>query len=76
MIADAFNAPIQCLAEPELTARGVALMLLHSLDGLALDAYPPKIQMVMHPNPEHVTHFQSARDRQVELYQRIYNRYD
>jgi gluconokinase len=72
MIADAFDAPIHCLAEPELTARGVALMLLHSLDGLALDAFPPKIQMVMQPNPEHVAHFQSARERQVELYQRLY----
>ena len=74
MISNAFNAPIQNLAEPELTARGVALMLLHSLDNLALDAIPPKIESVVHPNPDHVAHFQSARARQVNLYQRIYSR--
>ncbi len=72
MIANAFNAPIQSLAEPELTARGVALMLLKSLDNLALDTIPPKIESVVTPNPDHVTRFQSARTRQVELYQRIY----
>lgn len=72
MIANAFNAPIQNLAEPELTARGVALMILKSLDNLALDAIPPKIESVITPNPEHVIRFQSARTRQIELYQRIY----
>lgn len=72
MIADAFSAPIQCLAEPEITARGVALMLLNSLEGLALDALPPKIQTVVYPNPEHVARFQSARERQVDLYRRLY----
>ena len=72
MIANAFNAPIQSLAEPEITARGVALMLLHSLDGLALDAFPPHIQMTVHPKPDHVIHFQSARARQIELYRRLY----
>jgi gluconokinase len=73
MIANAFDAPIQSLAEPELTARGVALMLLHSLDELPLDALPPKIETTVYPNPEHVTRFQSARARQMELYQRLYN---
>ena len=72
MIADAFSAPIQSLAEPELTARGVALMLLNSLNGLSLDAIPPKIQATIEPNSKHVSRFQSARERQVDLYERIY----
>jgi len=73
MIANAFNAPIQSLAEPEITARGVALMLRHRLDGLALDAFPPNIQMTVSPNPDHVLHFQSARARQIDLYRRLYD---
>lgn len=72
MIADAFHAPIQCLAEPEITSRGVALMLLQDLDGLALDALPPKVQSTRLPDAESVKRFQIARDRQVALYNRLY----
>lgn len=72
MIANAFNAPIHSLAESEITARGVALMVRHRLDGLLLDAHPPKIERIVHPNPDHVIHFQTARTRQIELYRRLY----
>ncbi len=72
MIANAFNAPIHLLAETEITARGVALMLRHRLDGAALDATPAKVRRAVQPNPKHVRLFQAARARQVELYQRLY----
>jgi len=72
MLASAFNAPIQCLAEPEITARGVALMLHHSLDGTPLDATPPQVVRTVTPNPDHVPIFQSARERQTILYRRLY----
>ncbi|MCY4020063.1 MAG: FGGY-family carbohydrate kinase [Chloroflexi bacterium] len=72
MIADAFNAPIQLLAEDEITARGVALLLRNRLDGTALDADPPRISRVLQPNPEHAPIYEAARARQVDLYQRLY----
>lgn len=72
MLANAFNTPIQCLAEPEITARGVALMLRNHLDGIALDATPPKIKTVVEPQAEHVPLFQSARAQQQDLYRRLY----
>lgn len=72
MLANAFDAPIQCLAEPEITARGVALMLLKSLDGRGLQSNTPKIETTVNPDLDAVKRFQSARERQVDLYQRLY----
>ncbi len=72
MIANAFNAPIQCLAESEITARGVALMLRHSLDGTPLDATPPQISQTLYPNADHAEIFREARDHQIDLYNRLY----
>lgn len=72
MIADAFDAPIHLLAEAEITARGVALLMRNRLDGAPIDADPPQIDRVLHPNPEHVPIFQEARERQLDLYQRLY----
>ena len=72
MIANAFNTPLQLLAETEITARGVALMMRHYLDGIALDDAPAKIHRVVRPNPNHVGLFRAARARQLELYRRLY----
>ena len=72
MMADAFNRPMQLLAETEITARGVALMMRQRLDGTALNADPPQVSRVIHPNPSHVEIFREARARQVDLYQRLY----
>lgn len=73
MLANAFDAPIQMLAEPEITARGVALMVRHSVDGIALDDTPPKLKTAVEPQSEDVKIFQSARERQMRLYQRLYD---
>ena len=54
MIADAFDTPIHLLAEAEITARGVALMMRHSLDGVPLDADPPKAGIVFKPEQDRV----------------------
>ena len=72
MIANAFDAPLHILAETEVTARGVALMLRHSLDGLHLADSKPRVSAVIQPEPAAVAAMQGARDRQVELYQRLY----
>jgi len=73
MLADAFNTPINCLSEPEITARGVALMLRLHLDGVKLDADMPRLDVTLDPNPDHVKIFQSARERQITLYRQLYS---
>lgn len=73
MMADAFDTPIHLLAEAEITARGVALMMRRSLDGLPLDADPPAIAEVLAPEPERVQLLRRARERQLELYRRLYD---
>ena len=72
MIADAFDTPIQLLSEAEITARGVALLMRNRLDGASLDADPPQVSRALRPNPEHVPTYEAARERQVDLYQRLY----
>ncbi|MCY4062193.1 MAG: FGGY-family carbohydrate kinase [Chloroflexi bacterium] len=72
MMADAFDTPIHLLAETEITARGVALMMRRSLDGVTLDAEPPEVERVIEPEPERVRLLQRARQRQLDLYRRLY----
>ncbi|MCE2471139.1 MAG: hypothetical protein J4G18_04425 [Anaerolineae bacterium] len=72
MVADAFDSPLQLLAESEVTARGVALMMLKSLDGADPAAEPPRIGRVVAPDPGGVSLLRAARERQVELYRRLY----
>ena len=71
MIADAFDSPLQLLAEAEVTARGVALMMLRSLDGAVPTA--PRISRVVRPDPAGASRLQAARERQVALYRRLYS---
>ena len=72
MIADAFNTPIHLLDEAEITARGVALLLRQRLDGVALDADPPRVSRILRPKARHVSVFRAARERQLDLYRRLY----
>lgn len=72
MVADAFDSPLQLLAEAEITARGVALMLLKCLDGSDPAAEPARISRVIEPDPTGVSLLRAARARQVELYRRLY----
>ena len=68
MMADAFNSPIHLLAEAEITARGVALMMRRSLDGIPPDADQPAIERVIEPTPERVQLLWEARARQHRPY--------
>ena len=72
MVANAFDSPLQLLAEAEITARGVALMMLRRLDGVDPSAEPPRIGRVVEPEARAVSLMQAARERQVELYRRLY----
>lgn len=72
MIADALDTPLQLLAEAEVTARGVALMMLRSLHGAEPTAKPPRFSRVVAPNPRSASLLRAARGRQLELYRRLY----
>ncbi len=72
IIANAFDAPLQLLAEPEITARGVALMLRRALDGTGLAEPPPRISGFVQPDPAAVSALRAARERQIDLYRRLY----
>ena len=72
MMADAFDTPIQLLAEAETTARGVALMMRSRLTGGPLDADLPAIERVIEPQPSRVRALRRARERQIDLYRRLY----
>lgn len=72
MLADAFDCPILLLAESEVTASGIALMIRHSLDGVALAAEPPQIRRTVQPEPARVATMRAAAERQSELYRRLY----
>ena len=73
MLANALDSPLHLLAEAEITARGVALMMLRSLDGTEPAARPPAVSRVIEPEPGEVTLLRAARERQVELYRRLYD---
>lgn len=72
LIADAFDSPIHLLGEAEITARGVALMMRRALDGAPLDADAPMIRRVVEPDSAGVRSLRAARERQIDLYQRLY----
>ena len=72
MISNAFDSPLHLLAEDEVTARGVALMLRRCLDGGALSDQPPRISRIVQPEPAGVERMEAARQRQTELYKRLY----
>lgn len=73
MMAEAFDSPIYLLAEAEITARGVALMIRCCLDGVPLTAHPPAIDRVIEPEPARARALRRARERQIDLYRRIYD---
>jgi gluconokinase len=70
MFADALNCPLHLLAEEEPTARGVALLVRHTLDGFPLHM-PPSIARVVEPRPAAVERLRAARQRQTALYRQL-----
>lgn len=73
MIADAFNRPLHVLDEGEITAKGVALLVNHALYGGVLVATLPAVSRAINPRPDHVESLQVARERQLRLYDLLYN---
>jgi gluconokinase len=71
MIATAVERPLHLTSEPELTARGTAILALNAIDGTALDAFPPNITSVIEPREADIPVFRAARERQAVLYEKV-----
>jgi gluconokinase len=71
MIANALNRTLHITAEPELTARGTAILALQATGQGALADYPPQIARTIMPQPEGVAALRAARERQQRLYRRL-----
>lgn len=71
IMADALALPITLLAEQELSARGVAVLLL-AADGHSLTGFPPRQLEMIQPRGAGISALKTARERQAELYRRLY----
>lgn len=68
MIANALNRPLLLTSDPELTARGSAILALRALGLADLDDFPPTIARVVQPQAEAARKMAEARARQQALY--------
>jgi gluconokinase len=71
ILADALEKPIHILAEREITARGVALIVARQIDP-ALSLPDPTIDRVMQPDGAGSAALRAALERQIALYRRLY----
>ena len=71
MMATALERPLHLTTEPELTARGTAIMALSAVDGRALNAFPPSVSAIIEPRAPDIPLFRAARARQAALYDRV-----
>ncbi|MEP6986402.1 MAG: FGGY-family carbohydrate kinase, partial [Chloroflexota bacterium] len=73
MICNALNRPVQLVQAAEASAQGVALMLAYALDQKPLTDYRPPIAFSFTPHLENVARMKAARERQRDLYHRLYD---
>lgn len=71
IIANALNTPIYVADEPEITLRGVAHLLLASLNSTPLPNPEVSVAGVFEPQPAAVERLQAARLRQETLYRNL-----
>lgn len=71
MIANTLNRPLHIIYEPEITARGTAILAYYALGQCKLTDFPPDVGSVIEPNPEAAAALLEARERQLELYDRV-----
>jgi len=72
MICNALARPIALLDEPEVTARGVALLSRRALDGADWSAIPPRLRGTLTPDSAASDPLRAARVRQAALYGQMY----
>jgi len=71
MMADSLARPLFVVGG-ETSARGVAILRLSHLHGSSWSDLPPKIVDELQPHPPAVEKYQQARERQRNLYRRLY----
>lgn len=70
IIANALNRPLHLTAEPEITARGAALLALRAI-GQGTWTTPPTIAYTIEPIPSVADTLRAARERQTAWYERV-----
>jgi gluconokinase len=68
MMANAFNRPLHLLGDTEITAKGVAAVVLNDLGVYPLAANRANVRKVIVPQPRYVERYRAARERQQALY--------
>lgn len=74
LLCDAFGRRLVLLDEPEVTARGIALLVKRYVDGADWAATPPRVRGELVPRPDATERLRAARARQVALYQTVIGR--
>ncbi|MBZ0279148.1 MAG: gluconokinase [Anaerolineae bacterium] len=71
IIANALNRPLYITQEAEITARGTAILAYYALGLCNLTDFPPAVTSVVEPIPAVAAALLEARERQLELYDRL-----
>lgn len=74
LLADTIEYPIQVTSEEQITARGTAILALNNI-GIEPDI-SPVISHTVEPNAQNTDRMREAKQRQDELYQKLYNSKD
>lgn len=72
IIANALNRRLHIIQESETTARGTALLALQALGADQTIDLQPTITNIVTPQPEAVAILRAARQRQLDLYHKLY----
>jgi gluconokinase len=71
IIADVLGRPLIASAEREATSRGIALLALEALTPGVIAANPAATGKTYTPNPDHHACYQTALEKQIEIYDKL-----
>jgi gluconokinase len=75
IMADVLGRSLLTLAEKEATSRGIALLALESLGLIEeITDLPPATGKIYEPNNDHYAQYKRAIEKQIELYQELFER--
>lgn len=77
MFADAMQTPVRLtgpLQGDASTLRGAAMLALEALGKRSIEAYSPATSRVFEPRPSQAEIYRAAKERQIALYDRLYQR--
>ncbi|MDI1479176.1 FGGY family carbohydrate kinase [Polyangium sp. y55x31] len=72
MFADAMQTPVHLMGD-EATVRGTAMLALEALGLGSLESLAPSASRIFEPRPEVAEVYRAAKERQIELYERLYS---